>query len=152
MAHERIHSLEWSVEDEKENCSAKIPLSPSLTTKAHRITQFAQLWFKIQLRVSLSYPNLEKKNQVQVNTSRIKVERNCVSQALFLLSPEGNVLPGDDGDTFSPVHDQWLLLAELDLGRGKAEGFLHALENTLPGGLRLLDDGRAFVDVFAQVA
>lgn len=62
-------------------------------------------------------------------------------------------LPGYDRDALASVHDQRILLpnAELDFGRREAERLLHGLEHALPGGLSLLDDGRALVDVLAQV-
>lgn len=62
------------------------------------------------------------------------------------------VLPCDDRSVLATVLDQRVLLSRLDLGRGEAKRLLHGLENALAGGLCLVDDGRAFVNVFAQVA
>jgi len=61
-------------------------------------------------------------------------------------------LPWSDRDAFATVLDQRVPLPYLDLRRGEAKGLLHGLEDALAGGLCLVDDGRAFVNVFAQVA
>lgn len=61
-------------------------------------------------------------------------------------------LPWDDRGAFAAILDQRVLLPGLDLRRSEAKRLLHGLQDALASGLCLVDDGRTFVNVFAQVA